>query len=298
MLLEALFGNGRASKAGRASAGCEGQAALVGAWRRKGFSVHVYLCAVTAGGGEAGNYSQTKPDLELLSSRVEEKILISADFCQTCLWYCIEQVWMEHQECSACGLAVVLACRLIPALHRFRLSWRRAGKPGAHLCNAFPTAVHPACQWTGWQAAASHSPWQNIFLFLCNSFWRRYLLSTVSFSQWEPEVFCMTSAVSWGNMKTILYHFLQFLRARNCWYAALLLVFLQTATWEIPVLHMTGAAQRMWPYSEPPVRACSRFCAGGHRTAERLCKGSAGGYPGAGLRGRCWWAGAEDAAHS
>lgn len=80
MLLEALFGNGRASKAGRASAGCEGQAALAGAWRRKGFSVHVYLCAVTAGGGEAGNYSQTKPDLELLSSRVEEKNLNPSTF--------------------------------------------------------------------------------------------------------------------------------------------------------------------------------------------------------------------------
>lgn len=160
---------------------------------------------------------------------------------------------MEHQERSACGLAVVLARRLIPAPHRSRLSWRRGGKPGAHLCNAFPTAVDPACRWTGWQAAASDRPWQNILLFLCNSFWRSYLLSTVSFSQWEPEVVGATSAVSWENMENIFYHFLQFLWACNGWYAALLPVFLQAATWAIPVLHMAGVAQRMWPYSEPPL---------------------------------------------
>lgn len=48
MQLAALDGENRTAKAGRASAGCLGQATSAGAWRTKRYLVHTCLCAVNA----------------------------------------------------------------------------------------------------------------------------------------------------------------------------------------------------------------------------------------------------------
>lgn len=124
-----------------------------------------------------------------------------------------EPVCAEHQECSAQDLAVVLAHWLVPAPHCFTLLWRRGWKPGAQLCEAFPTAVHQVCKWTSWQSAASATVHGTTYSCFCASLSKGiiYWAQLVSLSVGARGFWCNFCSLirKTENMESIFHHFLQ-----------------------------------------------------------------------------------------
>lgn len=152
----------------------------------------------------------------------------------------------------------------------------------------------------------SHSPWQNIFLFLCNSFKGIiYWAQLVSLS--ESQRFLVWLLQSHEEDRKHGKYFLplsaEFLLACNCWHAALPPVFLQVATWDIPLCPVAHGIEDVTVLWSTTKYLAARFVdiqpgQAGHSAAEHASKGSAARYPGAGLQGGCWWAGGEDATRS
>lgn len=179
MLLEALHGKSRASKV---ATGCLGWAASAGVWRRKGyafFSVHIYLRAVnarsaqavTVGGGEVGNYCQAKPGFGWQVVESRKNLNFSRFLCQTRPQYCtgsrceqsirnavhVVWLWSLHANSSQ---------HLSASCHPAEEGGILGLTPAMHFLSQF---IKPARQRAG-ICCFSHSPWQNIFLFQCNSF--------------------------------------------------------------------------------------------------------------------------------